>query len=138
MIAYNCDSNIILQVPFFKREYKHRIRSYNSITRRLSDRGHQVDVQILDNEVSTDFKITIVEDWCETYQLVPTNVHQRNIAERSICTFKANFFISAVWSRHQLHQVYGGQPVGANRAHTQHSSSRHTKPKILGMGIFQR
>ena len=58
---------------------------------RLYDRGHQVDVQILDNEVSTDFKITIVEDWCATYQLVPPNVHQRNIAERAIRTFKAHF-----------------------------------------------
>ena len=57
--------------------------------RHLSDRGHQVDVQILDNEVSTDFKMTIVEYWCATYQLVPTNVHQRNIAERAICTLKA-------------------------------------------------
>ena len=39
--------------------------------RRLADRGHQVDVQILDNKVSTDFKINIVEDWCGAYQLVP-------------------------------------------------------------------
>ena len=61
--------------------------------RRLSDRGYQVDVQILDNEVSTDFKITIVEYWCATYQLVQTNVHQRNIAERDIFTFKAHFLL---------------------------------------------
>ena len=59
--------------------------------RRLADRGHQVDVQILDNETSTDFKITIVEDWCATYQLVPPNAHRRNIAERDIRTFKAHF-----------------------------------------------
>ena len=48
--------------------------------RRLADRGHQVDVQILDNEVSTDIKRTMVEDWGATYQLVPPNVHRRNIA----------------------------------------------------------
>ena len=57
----------------------------------LADRGHNVDVQILDNKVSTDFKKTIVEDWCATYQLVPRNVHRRNVAEIAICTFKAKF-----------------------------------------------
>ena len=57
----------------------------------LADIGHQVDVQMLDNEVSADFKRTIMEYWCATYQLVPPNVHQINIAKRSICTFKAHF-----------------------------------------------
>ena len=69
----------------------HRIRAYNSIMRHVDDRGHQDDVQILDNEVSEYFKITIVKDWCATYQLVPPNVHQRNIAERAIRTFKVHF-----------------------------------------------
>ena len=31
MIAYHCDSNTILQAPFFNRKDKHRIRAYNSI-----------------------------------------------------------------------------------------------------------
>ena len=57
----------------------------------LDNRGHHVDVQILDNEVSADFKKTIVEDWCETYQLVPSNVHRINVSEREIRTFKAHF-----------------------------------------------
>ena len=48
--------------------------------RRLADRVPQVDVQILDNEVSTEFKTTIVEYLGATYQLVPPNVHRRNIA----------------------------------------------------------
>ena len=59
--------------------------------RRLADRGHQFDVQILYKEVSKYFKRTILEYWCATYQLVPSNVHQRNIAERAIRTFKAHF-----------------------------------------------
>ena len=91
MIAYHCDSNTILQAPFSNIKYKHRIRAYNYIIRRLSDRVHQVDVKILDNKVSADFKINIVEDWGDTYQLVPPNVHQINISERSIRTFKAHF-----------------------------------------------
>ena len=91
MIEYHCDSNTILQAPFFNRKYKHRIRAYNSIMQSLANRGHHVDVQILDNKVSTYFTKTIVEYWCATYQLVPPNVHRRNLAERAIRTFKAHF-----------------------------------------------
>ena len=58
---------------------------------KLADRGHHVDVQILDNEVSTELKETIMEDWGATYQLVPPNIHRRNISERVIRTFKAHF-----------------------------------------------
>ena len=58
---------------------------------RLADRGHHFDVQILDKEVSADFKQTIVKDWGATYQLVPPNVHIINVAERAIRTFKAHF-----------------------------------------------
>ena len=50
-----------------------------------------MDVQILDNKVSTYFKKTIVEYWCATYQLVPPNEHRRNVAERAIRKFKAHF-----------------------------------------------
>ena len=32
-----------------------------------------------------------MKDWGATYQLVPPNVHRRNIAERAIRTFKARF-----------------------------------------------
>ena len=59
--------------------------------KRLDNRGHQFDVQILDNEVSAEFKRIILDDCGSTYQLVPPNVHQRNIYERAICTFKAYF-----------------------------------------------
>ena len=33
-----------------------------------------------------------MDDWGATYQLVPPNAHERNIAERSICTFKEHFY----------------------------------------------
>ena len=52
VIAYNCDLNTILQAPFANSKNKHRIRVYSSIMKRLAYRGHQVDVQILDNKVS--------------------------------------------------------------------------------------
>ena len=80
-----------MQAPFFNRKDKHSIRANNSIMQRLADRGNHVEVQILDNEVSAYFKKTIVKDWCATYQLVPPNVHRRNVAERAIHTFRAHF-----------------------------------------------
>ena len=81
MIAYHCDSNTILQAPFVNRKYKHSIRAYNSIMRRLTKNGHRVDVQILDNEVSAEFRKTIVDEWNVTYKLVPPNVHRRNLLD---------------------------------------------------------
>ena len=58
---------------------------------KLADRGHHVDIQILGNEVSAEFKKTIKNDWGATYQLVLTNVNRRNIAERAIRTSKVHF-----------------------------------------------
>ena len=45
MIAYYCDLNTILQPPFDNSKNKHSIRAYKSITKRLADHGHQVDVK---------------------------------------------------------------------------------------------
>ena len=75
LIAHHCDSNTIIQEPFANRKKKHMIRAYCSIMKRLDDCGHQVDVRILDNEVSAEFKLSIVYDWGATYQLVLPNVH---------------------------------------------------------------
>ena len=57
MIAYHCDSNTIIQAPFFNRSEKHRIRAYNSIMQKLADRGHHVDMQILNSELTSLSKI---------------------------------------------------------------------------------
>ena len=97
MIACHCDSNTILQAPFSNIKYKHRVQAYISIMKRLANRGHKVYMQILDNEVSAEYKRVIVEYWGATYQLVPPNVHRQNIAERAIRTFKGIFFISPGW-----------------------------------------
>ncbi len=47
----------------------------------LANRGHNVDHQILDNEVSAEFKATIVDKWKVRYQLVPPDVHHCNAAK---------------------------------------------------------
>ena len=57
----------------------------------LTKRGHGVDLQILDNECGAAYKLQIEDKWGAKIQLVPPDVHYRNIAERSIRTFKAHF-----------------------------------------------
>ena len=91
MITYHCDANMILAVPFKTSKDTHRLKSYDKIMQRLRNYKFIVDLQILDNEASAEYKRVIKNKWNFNYQLVPHNTHRSNTAERSICTFKANF-----------------------------------------------
>ena len=91
MIAYNCDLNVILSCSFSSRIDIHRLGAYNTIMERLKGRGHHVDLQVLDNEASTAYRRQITDKWKADFQLVPSNIHCRNTAERAIRTFKAHF-----------------------------------------------
>ena len=57
----------------------------------LSDNKLIVDLQILDNEASVEYKRAIKKKWNANDQLVPPNKHRSNTAERAIRTFKAHF-----------------------------------------------
>ena len=81
MIVYHCDTNVILQDSFATRSEQNGIAAYNSIMKCFSDKGNKVDVNILDNEASAEYKRVINEKWQEQYQLVPSNVHRRNVSE---------------------------------------------------------
>ena len=61
------------------------------IMQRLRDNKITVDLQILNNEASAEYKRAIKEKWNANYQLVPPNTHRSNAAERAIHTFKAHF-----------------------------------------------
>jgi hypothetical protein len=50
----------------------------------LKDRNLIVDLQILDNKASKQYKQTITSDWGIKFQLVPPHIHRRNAAERAI------------------------------------------------------
>ena len=84
MVAYYFDSNAILVSSYKTRKDKHQLESYKSIMARLRKNGMIVNLQILDNEASTNFKHLITEDLGINYQLVPPDIHGRNAAERSI------------------------------------------------------
>ena len=49
-----------------------------------------MDLKILDNEASAEYKKLVTETWNVKYQLVPPHIHRRNAAERAIRTFKAH------------------------------------------------
>ena len=58
---------------------------------RLTENKLLVNIQILDNESSAEYKRSIKKKRNANYQLVPPNTHQSNEAERAIRTFKAQF-----------------------------------------------
>ena len=75
---------------------------------RLSEHNLTVDLQILDNEVGTEYKRVIEKKWNANYQLVPPNTHQINAAERAICTFKAHFIAIITGVAHDLQRNLWG------------------------------
>ena len=91
MIAYHCNANLILAEPFSSRKDTHRLLAYDKIMQRLTENKLIVNLQILDNESSADYKRAIKTKWNDNYQLVTPNTHRSNTAERAIRTFKAHF-----------------------------------------------
>ena len=92
MVAYHCDSNMILTAPFKSRSDKHCMLAYHDIMQRLQARGMLADLQIMNNEASAEYKRIITLEYGVKYQLVPAHIHRRNAAERAIRTFKTHFF----------------------------------------------
>ena len=65
--------------------------AYNAIMQRLKEKDLLVDLQILDNECSKEYQATIRNSWKVQFQLVPSDMHRQNAAERAIRKFKAHF-----------------------------------------------
>ena len=84
MVAYHCDSNAIMVVPFKTHRDNDRMADYNTITQRLKDRDMLVNLKIIDNEAIKEYKMLIKEKWNINYQLVPSHIHRQNAAEREI------------------------------------------------------
>jgi len=76
MIAFHTPTNAILVAPFKSRTDFHRMEAYNSIMQRRKKRNHHVDLQILDNEASAEYKKLMTAKWKVNYQLVPPHIHR--------------------------------------------------------------
>ena len=68
IIAFHCDANLILAVPFNTRKDMHCLISYYKIIQRLSDHNLTVDLQKLENEARTEYKRVIKKKWNTNYQ----------------------------------------------------------------------
>jgi hypothetical protein len=91
MITFHADGNLILQQAFKSKSDCHQIAAYNAIMTCLAARGLSVDLRILDNEASVEYKEAITFKWNAKFQLVPPDMHHQNWAERAICVFKDHF-----------------------------------------------
>ena len=60
---------------------------------RLKTCGYVVDHQVFNNTARKEYRRHITDIWQATYQLVPPNVHRRNIAKHAIRAFKAHLLI---------------------------------------------
>ena len=88
---YHVGANEILIKPFQTKSSAHRIPAHNRVLERLKAAGMQVDLQIMDNEVSKAYLDNITGKCKNKYQLVPQDMHRRNAAERAIQVAKAHF-----------------------------------------------
>ena len=59
MIAYHCNANLILAKPFASRKGTHQLLAYDNIMQMLRDNKLIVDLQILDNKASAEYKRSI-------------------------------------------------------------------------------
>jgi hypothetical protein len=91
MIAFHANGNLILQQAFKSKSDHHRIAAYNTIMTCLAARGLSIDLQVLDDKASSASKEAITFKWNATFQLVPTDMHCHNWAERAIRMFKDHF-----------------------------------------------
>ena len=61
MLAYHCVINTILVKPFQSNKNLHRIASYKVIMLHLQQRGHKVELEVLDNKDIQYYRSVISE-----------------------------------------------------------------------------
>ena len=99
LVAYHYESNTIHAELLKKIPGLDLKTSYQKIQSLLTNRGLKPHLHILDNECPNVLAF-FMREVNEKFQLVPTNIHCRNSAERAIRTFKENF-IAGLSSTHK-------------------------------------
>ena len=94
MYVYDCNS--IRATATKNRSDKEMIIAFTSLNEDLKIRGIHPDLHFMENESSTDLKMTMTTMNIK-YQLVPLNSHRANNAEIAIQKFK-NHFIAVLCS----------------------------------------
>jgi hypothetical protein len=90
MVLVKVDGNYIDAEPMKNKSAGSMVKAYIELWTRLTAKGViRPTTHLLDNEVSAELKAAIIKN-C-TIQLVPSDNHRRNLAERAIQTFKNHF-----------------------------------------------
>ena len=104
---------------------------------RLRERGNAVDLQVLDNEASNEYRRVITQTWKANFQLVPPDVHCCNAAERSIRTFKAHFLAILPGRLQCFTQIHLVQAPAPDQTHSQPTPTNHTCTRHVSVVILQ-
>jgi hypothetical protein len=89
------DGNYIAFEPMKSRDSSEMIRAYNEIMNRLLSQGIKPTKQMLDNEISKEYREAIEERGIAV-ELVPPDNHRRNLAERAIQTAKGHIIANII------------------------------------------
>jgi hypothetical protein len=95
MVLIEVDGNYIAFEPMKSREASEMIRAYNEIMDRLQSQGIKPTKQMLDNEISNDYREAI-EKRGIAVELMPPDNHRRNLAERAIQTAKGHIIANII------------------------------------------
>ena len=87
MVLYDHDSNVII-VEALKSHSNHKlICAYSALHTHLSNRGLNLQVQMLDNNCPAGLK-QVMHYAGVAFQIVPLHLYRNNAAERAIATYK--------------------------------------------------
>ena len=87
LVMYDYDSNAIIVEALKTRQAKEITTAFEKCTKRIIRCNDRPTLFIMDNECSTDLKLSILKN-NNKYELVPPHQHRRNAAEKAIRTFK--------------------------------------------------
>jgi hypothetical protein len=110
MVAVELDGNYIDAEPMKSRTAKELTEAYTRIYARWKATGVICpNWHVLDNETPAEFLETIRENGCRV-EKTPADIHQQNIAEQAIQTYKSHFIatmagVSDNFPIHQLHKL---------------------------------
>ena len=103
LIVYDYDSNAILAEPLVSRLGSEIARGWKTIHQRLSHRGVEPNLYVLDNECSEILKQSMTKEEVQWQRATPY-MHRTNAAERAICTFK-NHFVAGLATIHPEYPI---------------------------------
>ena len=96
VVMYDFDSNAVVFEPIKTRQSKEILNAFRKCEQKIANNGIIPKMYILNNEASGELKNSLLKNK-QQYELVPSNIHRCNAAEKAIRTFK-NHLLSGLAS----------------------------------------